>query len=150
MFNPLDKLYTAELGRAGKKANYQNKLVSTKVAENVASNEAPPQSSSKFIKDLMREFCKGGGGLWPEGLIRYQIDAEINKDPELFHMIEEAIEEWNSHNKGFCEFVQAGDFNYPVTFLKSNDTVPQAHVGFQGIPGQFIKLPYPEYPLWVP
>jgi len=61
-------------------------------------------------------------------------------------LIEEAIEEWNGKNSGYCVFVQDDDFENAVTFIKNDDKHPEAHVGYQGTPGQYISLPYPEYP----
>jgi len=31
----------------------------------------------------MNEICKGKGGLWPEGKIRYRIDESVEDDCEL-------------------------------------------------------------------
>ena len=70
----------------------------------------------------MKEICKGGGGLWPDCIIRYRFDEAI--DPELTQLIETAIDEWNQHNKDYCEFKLDLDFKYPVTFIQNNENGP--------------------------
>ena len=71
---------------------------------------------------IMKEICKGGGGLWPDCIIRYRFDNEI--EIELSYLIETAIDQWNQHNKDYCEFKQEIYFEYPVTFIQNNEKVP--------------------------
>jgi len=99
------------MGQCAEKPNHEKMILD----ENFSQEQTT-------IKNLMKEVCLGGGGLWPDCLIRYRFDEDM--DPELTFLITEAIEEWNHHNTPHCSYTHSPEFPFPVLFTQNNKNLP--------------------------